>query len=697
MAHVDAGKTTTTERMLYYSGFIRTMGEIDDGDTTMDYMEQERSRGITINSAAITFNWKNHKINLVDTPGHVDFTMEVERAICALDGAITILDASAGVEPQTFTVWKQANRYEVPRIIYLNKMDKPKASLEMCIQSIEQKLKVEPLLLNLPMFKGNKLNGLIDLINMKIYKWNPSNQGKTYIASSALETEEIKTLAIDGRRKLIESAADFDTELTDLVLSSDNWENVDSLTLQNAIRRITLSNTQVVPVFCGSSYKNIGVQLLMDAIVDYLPSPLDVKCKNVQYYDGQFSALVFKILYDSQRDFVNIIRIYSGELNQGQKLFNVNQKCVEKVGKIFTVYADEYEQIEKATAGNIVAVTGLKNTVTGNTIVSSSHAANAAMKKYAEEHKNNVSDVAPLLGGLQVPDPVFFCSIEPSSLSQQKPLENALLCLKREDPSLRVDTDSETGQTVLSGMGELHLDIIIDRIQKQYKVKADIGPLQVSYRETVQFSAVETVTFNHTIGGTKSHVMVTLGVKPSDERCPSVKIHHSRENQENLTKIRKPHLQAIENGVKLALLNGPVLGFPVENVEIGIHWLDVDGQSPLPSISAAASKCVGALLRKAGSVLLEPVMSLEVIAEPTHLHGILGDLNRRRAQILQIGEQQNMKTLNALVPLADMVGYSTSLRIITSGLATFTMMLDSYQVMTAIDQEKTVKKLTGFT
>ncbi|KAK7074553.1 G elongation factor, mitochondrial 2 [Halocaridina rubra] len=697
MAHIDAGKTTTTERMLYYSGIIRTVGEVHDGDTVMDYMEQERNRGITITSAAITFPWADHRINLVDTPGHVDFTIEVERALRVLDGAVAIFDASAGVEAQSLTVWRQANSYEVPRICYLNKMDKPAASLAMCLDSIREKLHATPLVLQLPFIQGKTFTGVVDLLEMQKLKWNTQSSGRDYgrkYAKIPMDADDdMWDQAFLARCELTDKLADLDLDLAEFVLENESIENVPSLKLKEAIRRVTLRQ-YAVPILLGSSYKNVGVQPLMDAVISYLPSPLENVHETVQLYAPHLCAMAFKIIHDKKRGgMLTFLRIYSGHLEQGQRIFNLNSNLTEKIGRVMIAFADEFKEVTEIKAGNIVVVTGLKITRTGDTLIASQSLTNSVQRKLDAKKENE----APMLMGMQIPDPVFFCSVEAPSLSQTKLLEEALDQLQKEDPSLRVTSDQETGQTVLSGMGELHLEIIRDRIFKEHKVDAYLGPLQVAYRETTVQACTHTLEINKVIGDVSQEVKITLSVEPKrDHKAKSVVFAKSKDSIENLNAIRKYQLAAVNRGITSALTSGPILGFQVVDVKIFLHWLEVGRRTSETMIAAAAAQCIHQLLQKANCQLLEPYMELEIITDESNSSVVLGDITRRRGNVLQIAQRQDMKVIIVECPLSELVGYSTALRTITSGTAVFSMELSSYKIMSSLDQAAAIESVTGF-
>ncbi|XP_013785962.1 ribosome-releasing factor 2, mitochondrial-like [Limulus polyphemus] len=696
IAHIDAGKTTTTERMLYYSGFSRTMGEVHEGDTIMDYMPQERERGITITSAAITFPWKGYKINLIDTPGHVDFTIEVERSLRVLDGAVAILDASAGVEAQTLTVWSQANHYDLPRIVYINKMDKLSARFNASVESIKTKLHVNPLILQLPVGQGKSFKGVVDLITLEKCLWDIKNP---HIDDGSVFKKLKLSSAVDGsfwedascrREQLINHLADLDDVLAEKILQDETTTHLKDDDLYAAVRRVTYSQSGV-PVLCGSSYHNIAVQFLLDAINAYLPSPLDRKYEFLKYYGESLCCLVFKIVHDKQKGPLSFVRVYSGKVEQGQKIYNVNRSQTEKLARMYCPYADDFREVKSAHSGSIVVLTGLKNAVTGDTLVASHHQVDViAEQKLLEEEESAVSI------GIQVPDPVFFCSIEAPSLAYEKQLEYALQCLQKEDPTFKVHLDSDSGQTVVSGMGELHLEVIKDRIKTEYGVEAFLGPLQVSYRETANNSHQETVELNKVLGGTKHFVKITLAIKPALGEGKVSKVQVVPDKNNELGKIRLDYLKAVNNGVEQSISCGPLIGFPVIDIHIALHCLEVGPRTSLAMISAAASQCIHSILKNAGTQLLEPVMKLEVVTDENHLSQILADLSQRRSQIQEIQFRQENRIVTAITPLAELKKYSTDLRTVTSGTATFSMEFHCYQQMSSYDQQKAIEEITGF-
>lgn len=707
MAHIDAGKTTTTERMLYYSGYTRALGDVDDGDTVTDFMVQERERGITIQSAAVTFDWKQYRINLIDTPGHVDFTLEVERALRVLDGAVAVFDASAGVEAQTLTVWRQADKHNVPCICFLNKMDKPAASLSFSIESIKQKLKAHPVLLQIPIGSGKSFTGLVDLITNQKMTWKVKSReedGRVFETKPLSQSDDPELLkeAKEARGALIEQVADLDDEFAELLLGdySENFDAVPPVKIQEAVRRLTLAR-KGVPVVCGSSLRNKGVQPLLDAITTYLPAPNERHHDMVRWYKDDLCALAFKVLHDKQRGPLVFLRIYSGTLKPQTAVHNINRNNTERMSRLLLPFADQHVEIPSLTAGNIALTVGLKQTVTGDTIVSSKASAAAAARRALNEGdgerrrgKGGGEQSSQVLAGVEVPEPVFFCSIEPPTMAKQTDLENALACLQREDPSLKVRLDPDSGQTILCGMGELHIEILHDRIRREYGIETHLGPLQVAYRETVLQSVSTTDTLDRTVGERRHVVTVGLAVSPATDPsdAASCDIIVEKEVKGQLS----PDLtEAVENGVKSAYLQGPLLGYPVQGVSTTIQRVTMEPGTSLAMVSACVSRCMLKALKKAGGQVLEPVMSLEVTVGEEHLSPVLGDLAQRRGAIRDIQSRHDNKVLLATVPLAETMGYSTVLRTLTSGNATFSLQLDSYQAMNAQEQSALLNRMAG--
>ncbi|XP_064357505.1 ribosome-releasing factor 2, mitochondrial-like isoform X2 [Dromaius novaehollandiae] len=654
MAHIDAGKTTTTERMLYYSGYIRSLGDVDDGDTVTDFMVQERERGITIQSAAVTFDWKDYRINLIDTPGHVDFTVEVERCLRVLDGAVAVFDASAGVEAQTLTVWRQADKHQIPRICFLNKMDKNGASFTYAVESIKQKLKTKPLLLQLPIGEAKTFRGLVDVVTKERIIWKSTSaldDGKIFEQKPLLEADDPNLFqeVQDARNTLIEQVADLDDEFAELVLGeySENFDLLPADKLQSAIRRVTLAQ-KAVPVLCGSALKNKGVQPLLDAITAYLPAP------NERSYE-----------------------------------------FLERMSRLLLPFADQQIEIPSLMAGNIALTVGLKQSATGDTIVSSKTSAVAAARRAGRDaggERRRTSEVESLLlAGVEVPEPVFFCTIEPPSMAKQQDLDNALNCLQREDPSLKVKLDPDTGQTILCGMGELHIEIIHDRIKREYGIETYLGPLQIAYRETILNAAQAADTLDKTVGDKRHFVTAELEVRPrSGESATTTPVI---EYAENVIELLPKELQgAIENGIANSCIQGPLLGFPVQDIEVTVQSLTVHPDTSHTMISACVSRCMQKALKKASIQILEPLMNLEITVSEDHLSAALADLAQRRGSIQEIQSRQDNRVVVAAVPLAETMGYSTVLRSLTSGSATFTLELASYQALNSHEQSALLQR-----
>ncbi|NXM31980.1 RRF2M factor, partial [Oxyruncus cristatus] len=703
MAHIDAGKTTTTERMLYYSGYIRRLGDVDDGDTVTDFMVQERERGITIQSAAVTFDWKDYRINLIDTPGHVDFTVEVERCLRVLDGAVAVFDASAGVEAQTLTVWRQADRHQIPRICFLNKMDKNRASFTYAVESIKQKLKTKPLLLQLPIGEAKTFRGLVDVVTKEKIIWKPTSDlddGKNFEQKLLLEADDPNLFqeVQDARNTLIEQVADLDDEFAELVLGehSENFDLISAEKLQSAIRRVTLAH-KAVPVLCGSALKNKGVQPLLDAITMYLPAPNERSYEFLQWYKDDLCALAFKVLHDKCRGPLVFVRVYSGSLKPQSAVYNINKSCTERMSRLLLPFADQHIEIPSLMPGNIALTVGLKQSATGDTIVSSKASAVAAARRAGRDagEKRSVSDVdSLLLAGVDIPDPVFFCTIEPPSMAKQQDLDNALSCLQREDPSLKVKIDPDTGQTILCGMGELHIEIIHDRIKREYGIEAYLGPLQIAYRETILCAAQVTDTLDKTVGDKRHFVTAELEVRPrSGDRAMTKPII---DYAESVIGVLPEELQgAIENGITNSCIQGPLLGFPVQDIDVTVQSLTVHPDTSHTMVSACVSRCMQKALKKAGIQILEPLMNLEITVSEDHLSAALADLAQRRGSIQEIQSRQDNRVVVAAVPLAEMMGYSTVLRSLTSGSATFTLELASYQALNSQEQSALLQRRMG--
>ncbi|PSN38358.1 Ribosome-releasing factor 2 [Blattella germanica] len=690
LAHIDAGKTTTTERMLFYAGTINSMGEVHHGNTVTDYMEEERLRGITISSVAVTFSWNKHRFNLIDTPGHIDFTMEVEQTLGVLDGVVILLDGSAGVEAQTLTVWRQAERYNLPCVIYVNKMDRSDADFALCLENINSKLGVRPLPIHLPIHK-NGLKGIIDLINLEKLIWSQKSQGQSYERTklSTDESNELTNEAMCSRNKLIDILADVDDELAEVMIQEESTEKISPALLKQSLRKTTLQRLGV-PVICGSSYKNVGVQTLMDAVIDFLPAPDERNQELSHSFGSDLCARAFKVVHDRQRGPITFFRLFSGKFTKGQKIYNIPQCKSENSGKLMVSFADETEEVDEVSSGNIAAMSGLKFTMPGDLITSNSGIAKAAIKNL-EKFEGNT-----FVMRTRIPDPVFFCSIEPPSKAYQQALDQALQELEREDPSLRVSQDGETGQTVLGGMGELHLEIIKNRILSDYRIEADLGELQIAYKETIESSAKDTHVTQHKIGSGHHNVTATLSVLPNKNEKDILVLDRSPDNAANIAAISQKHLNAVKLGLEAAMIHGPKLGCPVVDVQVMLHWLEVGRGTSETIISASITQCIRKLLEAAGIHLLEPVMNLEVVTNDEYLSVVLADLSRRRAQIKDINTRGPSKILTVVAPLVELLGYSTDLRTITSGTATFTMEFLCYQPMAPQDEAKAIRNITGF-
>ncbi|XP_074668980.1 ribosome-releasing factor 2, mitochondrial isoform X2 [Strix aluco] len=678
--------------------------DVDDGDTVTDFMVQERERGITIQSAAVTFDWKDYRINLIDTPGHVDFTVEVERCLRVLDGAIAVFDASAGVEAQTLTVWRQADKHQIPRICFLNKMDKNRASFTYAVESIELKLKTKPLLLQVPIGEARTFRGLVDVVTKEQIIWKATSDlddGKNFEQKLLLEADDPNLFqeVQDARNTLIEQLADLDDEFAELVLGeySENFDLIPAAKLQSAIRRVTLAQ-KAVPVLCGSALKNKGVQPLLDAITMYLPAPNERSYEFLQWYEDDLCALAFKVLHDKCRGPLVFIRVYSGSLKPQSAVYNINKSCTERMSRLLLPFADQQIEIPSLMAGNIALTVGLKQSATGDTIVSSKASAVAAARRAGRDaggEKRSTSDVESLLlAGVEVPDPVFFCTIEPPSVAKQQDLDNALSCLQREDPSLKVKIDPDTGQTILCGMGELHIEIIHDRIKREYGIETYLGPLQIAYRETILNAAQATDILDKTVGDKRHFVTSELEVRPRlGERAVTKPII---EYAAGVIEVLPKELQgAVENGIMNSCIQGPLLGFPVQDIDVTVQSLTVHPDTSHTMVSACVSRCMQKALKKAGIQILEPLMNLEITVSEDHLSAALADLAQRRGSIQEIQSRQDNRVVVAAVPLAETMGYSTVLRSLTSGSATFSLELASYQALNSQEQSALLQRRMG--
>ena len=659
MAHIDAGKTTTTERILYYTGKSHKIGEVHDGAATMDFMEQEQERGITITSAATTAFWHDKRLNIIDTPGHVDFTIEVERSLRVLDGAVCVLDSNQGVEPQTETVWRQGDKYKVPRIVFCNKMDKTGADFFQCLSDIKTRLGAKPVPIQLPIGAENDFRGLIDLVRMKGVVWDEETLGAKFHDIDI--PAELQAQAEEYRFALVEAAVELDEATMEAYLEG---KEPDEATLKRLIRKAVITGA-FYPILCGSAFKNKGVQPLLDAVVDYLPSPLDIpptkaidlktelEVPRLPLDTEPVSLLAFKIM-DDQYGQLTFCRIYSGKLEQGMTLLNSTRGKNERIGRMVLMHANERQPISEAFAGEIVALVGLKDTVTGDTLTD--------MQKPV------------ILEKMTFPEPVIEIAIEPKSKADQEKLGEALNKLAKEDPSFRVSVDHESGQTILKGMGELHLDIKVDILRRTYKVDANIGQPQVAYRESITKRVENDYTHKKQSGGSGQFGRVKLVVEPNE-----VGKGFEFENDVVGGSVPKEFVPAIEKGVESVMGSGPLIGFPVLDVKVTLidgAYHEVD--SSAIAFEIASRMCMREALQKAGPKLLEPMMSVEVVTPEEFTGSVIGDLNSRRGQIQGQDMRGNANVVKAMVPLANMFGYVSQLRSMSQGRAQFTMQFDHY-------------------
>ncbi len=675
MAHIDAGKTTTTERILYYTGKSHKIGEVHDGAATMDWMEQEQERGITITSAATTCFWQDHRINIIDTPGHVDFTIEVERSLKVLDGAVAVFDGVAGVEPQSETVWRQADKYKVPRICFVNKLDRTGADFFRCVEMIKDRLGAKPLVIQVPIGIESSLTGVVDLVKMKAQVWKNEALGAEWEYKDI--PDDLKEISNKYRTELVELAVEQDEKLMESYLNGDEIKEED---LIKCIRKGTL-NFDFVPVLTGSAFKNKGVQPLLDAVVNYLPSPLDIgsiKGTKVGSEDeiemkfddkAPFSALAFKVANDPFVGSLTFIRVYSGTIKSGTGIYNSSKEKEERVGRMLLMHANSREDIKEANAGDIIALAGLKNTITGHTLCD--------------------EDNAVLLEPMEFPDPVIEIAVEPKTKGDQEKMGEALARLAKEDPSFRVSSDEESGQTIIKGMGELHLDIIVDRMKREFKVEANVGAPQVAYRETILKSAEMEYIHKKQSGGAGQFAKVKLSVEP-------LEAGKGRE-VENLIKggsIPKEFIPGVEKGVESVSESGILAGFPIIDYKVkildGLHH-EVD--SSVLAFEIASRFCFREACQKATLKLLEPMMKVEVITPEEFMGDVIGDLNSRRGQVGSTEPRGNATAINAVVPLANMFGYINNLRSSTQGRAQYTMQFSHYDKVPQNVQDEVTKKL----
>ena len=673
MAHIDAGKTTTTERILYYTGKSHKIGEVHDGAATMDFMEQEQERGITITSAATTAFWNGKRMNIIDTPGHVDFTIEVERSLRVLDGAVCVLDSNQGVEPQTETVWRQGDKYSVPRIVFCNKMDKTGASFEQCIKDIKERLGARPVPIQLPIGAENNFKGIIDLVRMKAVVWEDEALGAKFHDEDI--PADLQAAAEQARAEMIEACAELDDQAMDDYL---NGKEIDNATIKKLLRKAVLTGA-FFPVLCGSAFKNKGVQPLLDAVVDYLPSPLDrpaikgIDPKNGEEVtrpssdDAPLSLLAFKLM-DDQYGILTFCRIYSGVLTKGMSLLNSTREKSERVGRMVLMHANNREEISEAYAGDIVALVGLKDSRTGDTL--------------CDPNK------PVILEKMEFPDPVIEMKVEPKTKGDQEKMAVALHKLAAEDPSFRVSTDSESGETIIKGMGELHLDIKVDILKRTHKVEVQVGAPQVAYREAITRKVTKDYTHKKQTGGTGQFARVILEIEPNEAGAGN-----AFESRIVGGSVPKEYIPGVEKGLNSVLTSGPLIGFPVVDLKVALidgAYHEVDSSAIAFEIATRAA--MREAFENAGAVLLEPMMKVEVTSPEEFVGSVIGDLNSRRGQIVGTSMRGNANIINALVPLANMFGYINNLRSMSQGRASYTMQFDHYAQVPGQVAEEIKKK-----
>ena len=677
MAHIDAGKTTTTERILYYTGRSYKIGEVHDGAATMDWMEQEQERGITITSAATTCYWNDHRINIIDTPGHVDFTVEVERSLRVLDGTVAVFDGVAGVEPQSETVWRQAEKYDVPRMCFVNKMDRTGADFYFVVDTIKERLTDNYVVLQLPIGAEAEFQGVVDLIAMKALVWQGEDLGASWDEVDI--PDDLVEKADEYREMMLDKLSEFDETIMEKYLEDEEITQED---LKRAIREGTL-NHGLVPVLNGTAFKNKGVQPLLDAVVDYLPSPLDVpeivgtsvkgdeEVTRKVSDDEPFSALAFKIMTDPHVGRLAFFRVYSGSLEKGSQILNPRTGDKERMGRILEMHANDREDVDVVYTGDIMAAIGIKDVRTGDSLVA--------------------IDKPIILEEMTFPDPVIDVAVEPKSKADQEKLSKALKALRQEDPTFHVHTDQETAQTILSGMGELHLEVLVDRMLREFNVDASVGKPQVAYRETITKEVSTTYTHRKQTGGSGQFAEVEIDVRPA-------KPGEGYSFEDNISggRIPKEYIPAVNAGIQDAMTSGVLAGFPVVDIQVELN----DGKFHDVDSSDMAFKIAGTMAfkeaaRKASPALLEPIMAVEVVTPDDYLGGVVGDLNSRRGRVQGTEQRGNNQVVNALVPLSEMFGYVGDLRTMSSGRANYTMQFDSYQQMPGSVQEEVVTRLRG--
>ena len=676
MAHIDAGKTTTTERILYYTGVNYKLGETHEGTATMDWMEQEQERGITITSAATTCFWKNHRINIIDTPGHVDFTVEVERSLRVLDGSVTVMCAKGGVEPQSETVWRQADHYHVPRMIYVNKMDIMGADFYNVLRMIDERLKCNAVPIQLPIGKEAEFRGIIDLVEMNADVYY-DEMGKDMRVEEI--PEDMRELAEEYREKLLDAVSMFDDEIMEMYLEG---KEIPTAKIRAAIRKATVA-VEMIPVVCGTSYRNKGVQKLLDAIVDYMPAPTDIPAieginpktdeedKREPSDDEPFSALAFKIMTDPYVGRLSFFRVYSGTLNTGSSVLNSTKNVRERMGRILQMHANHREDIETVYSGDIAAAVGLKNTTTGDTLCDEKHPI--------------------ILESMEFPEPVIRVAIEPKTKAGQEKMGIALMKLAEEDPTFKTYTDEETGQTIIAGMGELHLEIIVDRLLREFKVEANVGAPQVAYKETITKAVDQDTKYARQSGGKGQYGHVKIHVEPNESGKGYEFVNATVGGS-----VPKEYIPAVDAGIQGAMLAGVLAGYPVVDVKVTLY----DGSYHEVDSSEMAFKIAGSMAfkeacQKAGPTLLEPIMKVSVIVPDEYMGEVIGDLNRRRGQIQGFEARSGAQQIDAFVPLAEMFGYATDLRSRTQGRGQYTMEPSHYIEIPKSIQEKIIDQRTG--
>ncbi|WGH83801.1 elongation factor G [Auritidibacter ignavus] len=686
MAHIDAGKTTTTERILFYTGVNHKLGETHDGASTTDWMEQEKERGITITSAAVTSFWEGHQINIIDTPGHVDFTVEVERSLRVLDGAVAVFDAKEGVEPQSETVWRQADKYGVPRICFVNKMDKLGADFYHTVDTIVNRLQAKPLVMQLPIGAESDFVGVVDLVTMKAYVWEGDAKGDVTLGAS-YETQEIPAelheRAEEYRNELVESVAESSEELMEKYLENGELSEED---IKAGVRAMAV-NDEAYPVFCGSAFKNRGVQPLLDAVVDYLPAPFDVGAvhgyevgdESVELTrepstDAPFSALAFKIAAHPFFGTLTYIRVYSGTISQGDTILNATKGKQERIGKLFQMHANKENPVEQAQAGHIYAVVGLKDTTTGDTLSAKSDPI--------------------ILESMEFPEPVISVAIEPASKGDQEKLSTAIQRLVAEDPTFTVNHNEETGQTEIGGMGELHLDVFVDRMKREFKVEATVGKPQVAYRETIR-KKVENVEYTHKkqTGGSGQFAKVIVTFEPMETSEGEI---YEFDNAVTGGRVPREYIPSVDQGIQEAMQFGVLAGYPMVGIKATLEdgaYHDVDSSEM--AFKLAGSQVFKEGVRRAKPVLLEPLMAVEVRTPEEYMGDVIGDLNSRRGTIGSMEDAQGVKVINAQVPLSEMFGYIGDLRSKTQGRAVYTMTFDSYGEVPQAVSEEIIQKHSG--